>query len=634
MSFGNQWTFDGHRSGWNFVLDSLKQLHNPKGVLFDGFIEQNFGWYRRESVAKAIIPYTTPWAGVFHNPPNMPQFFDYTASPQTVLSSVFMRESLPFCKGAFVFSGCLGEWLSERVDCPVSVLKHPTEVPKLAFSWQRYKSCKDKKVVQVGFWLRKMRAIKHLDADGFKKIWIVPHEYARKIYEREARAIDVLDGKGRECNGDYEEWENLGAQEYDKLLAESVVFMELYDSSVNNTIIECIVRNTPVLVNPLPAVIEYLGDDYPFYFDDLTEAARKLQNESLIKRAHEYLVGLDKTPYRIEYFRQSFVESDAYRSLPVLRGCGAGRAKSGPRVDSRDSIDIVHGRPLSTDFMFVVCFRNQQHKILRCLKSIARQCDGKHSAGVALVDDASSDNGLRTAIEYLKTQRIPCVAVENPDRKLFTRNLYNANTHLATRPDTIIVEVDGDDYLEDADVLDILSRRYSNGARKTFGSFRMAPGSNHFPGFEVVDDPFVVTDVANAWDLDFCYPWMHLKTYRRELFMDVPLEYFWERNGRAWLKTAEDLSSHPMMMCLAGPRVHFIRDVLYVYDFSGSDHELNERDRPDYIVSNFYRVPSGTFVGEYWEQVRRQRFEESRLVASMRTDLQEATDDSQEILTA
>jgi glycosyltransferase involved in cell wall biosynthesis len=480
-----------------------------------------------------------------------------------------------------------------------------------------------------------MHAIKHLDldADRFKKIWVVPHEYARKLYEREAQSIDVLDRKGRECVGEYEEWPKMGDTEYDDLLAESIVFLDLYDSSANNTILECIARNTPVLVNRLPAVVEYLGEDYPFYFQDLDEAADKVQDEGLVKRAHEYLTGIDKTRYRVEYFRQSFVDSVVYRNLPVL---GGSRRRPGLKIDTRKELNIVRGQPLSTDFMFVICFRNQQNKILRCLKSVVRQCAGRYDAGVALIDDASADNGLQTAMEYLEASKVRFVAVQNLDRKLFTRNLYNANVHLATRADTVLIEVDGDDYLEDADVLGILSRHYSKGARKTFGSFRMAPGSKHFPGFEVVDNPHVVTDVANAWNLDFCYPWMHLKTYRRELFLDVPLDYFLERNGGAWLKTAEDLSSHPMMMALAGRSVHFIRDILYVYDFSGSDHELHEDDRPDYIVSNFYRVPSGTFMGEYWEQARRRRLRDNTRgsTSSLIAGIGASRDDGQEALTA
>ena len=104
---------------------------------------------------------------------------------------------------------------------------------------------------------------------------------------------------------------------YDALLSENIAFMHLYDTSANTAIIECIARATPLLVNPLPAVREYLGHEYPFYFNTLEEAARMAEDTELIARTHEYL---KNTPIRErlthEHFLKSFVESDIYRNLP------------------------------------------------------------------------------------------------------------------------------------------------------------------------------------------------------------------------------------------------------------------------------------------------------------------------------
>jgi hypothetical protein len=104
--------------------------------------------------------------------------------------------------------------------------------------------------------------------------------------------------------------------EYDRLLSRNLVFLDLYDSSANNALVECIVRGTPVLVNPLDAVVEYLGVDYPLYFDNLAEAAAKAEDLALVLSAHEYLMD---SPNRArlsgQYFLKSVVESKIYRSL-------------------------------------------------------------------------------------------------------------------------------------------------------------------------------------------------------------------------------------------------------------------------------------------------------------------------------
>ncbi|MFN8643026.1 MAG: hypothetical protein U0802_15745 [Candidatus Binatia bacterium] len=75
---------------------------------------------------------------------------------------------------------------------------------------------------------------------------------------------------------------------YDRLLSENV-FLDLLDASANNSVIECLARDTPLLVNRHPAVVEYLGPDYPLYFDDLAHAARLLDLAAL-RRGHSTCV--------------------------------------------------------------------------------------------------------------------------------------------------------------------------------------------------------------------------------------------------------------------------------------------------------------------------------------------------------
>lgn len=110
----------------------------------------------------------------------------------------------------------------------------------------------------------------------------------------------------------------ISGRAYDQLLSSNVAFVHLYDSSANNAIIECIVRNTPILVNPLPAVREYLGDGYPFYFESLEEAAEKLRSNELIARTHEYLTKQPKERFSQESFRTSLMTSSIYASLPLV----------------------------------------------------------------------------------------------------------------------------------------------------------------------------------------------------------------------------------------------------------------------------------------------------------------------------
>ena len=95
-----------------------------------------------------------------------------------------------------------------------------------------------------------------------------------------------------------------------------MVFLDLYDSSANNAVIECIARGTPLLINPIPGVVEYLGEDYPFYFNTLQEAAEKAKNFELIKDTNNYLLECEtRKKLSKDHFRESIIESEIYESL-------------------------------------------------------------------------------------------------------------------------------------------------------------------------------------------------------------------------------------------------------------------------------------------------------------------------------
>jgi hypothetical protein len=96
----------------------------------------------------------------------------------------------------------------------------------------------------------------------------------------------------------------LDNDDYDKLLASHVVFLKLEDASAVNTIIECIIRNTPVIVNRLPATVEYLGSNYPLFYDHVHEVSKFTTKD--IQAAYKYLSKMNKTPFVADTFVAGF----------------------------------------------------------------------------------------------------------------------------------------------------------------------------------------------------------------------------------------------------------------------------------------------------------------------------------------
>ena len=318
INLGTQITFNSHRSGWAYCIEALAPLHNDKGILFDGFIENNFSWEGGEGKV-----YDEPWVGFVHNPPNQPKWWDYQNSIESILGRDKFKESLKNCLGLFSLSEYLSEYLRKKLNVPVSTLIHPTEIPDNIFDPQKFKQNSDKKVIQIGYWLRKINSIYSLPLDSKKytKVRLVPtgkmdkyFNLLEKLRETEAKEYNIQHDPIFFSNTKLQGF--LENDEYDEWLTKNITFVDLYDSSANNAVIESIARGTPLLVNPLPAVVEYLGKDYPFYFNNLEEAAKKAENFELVEETHHYLLNCEaRKKFSQEAFRKDLEESKVYKSL-------------------------------------------------------------------------------------------------------------------------------------------------------------------------------------------------------------------------------------------------------------------------------------------------------------------------------
>lgn len=308
LNLSNCATFTSHRSGWGYVMSLFKNYSAKHGILLDGFIENAFSW-RIDKFCSGENPYSIPykreWIGFIHNPPNMPYWFDYCHSPQEIFKREIFQESLKKCKCLFVLSDYLKNYINTLTNIPVVSLKHPTEDIHYRSKWNPKKF--EKNLIQLGYWLRKIDTIAFANTPSWKKIWFPSNDgYAQKIswFESQVQSIHpYIKDKAWETVFTSHHLKN---QEYDEMLSKSVVLLNLYDSSANNAIIECIIRNTPIIVNKLPAVVEYLGENYPLYCDFSKESLEKCLTYDKIISSHEYLKAMNKEFLKGEYFIYEF----------------------------------------------------------------------------------------------------------------------------------------------------------------------------------------------------------------------------------------------------------------------------------------------------------------------------------------
>lgn len=323
INVSGQISFNHHRSGWSYVLNLLSQFHREDATLFDGWLEKTFAWQREEYSQLRLIPYREPWVGVFHNPPNMPSWFSHNSNPSAVIQSKEFQESLGTCRGIYVLSQHHADFLKCFVKTiPVESFLLPTETPDVVFNFDEFVKNDNKKVINIGWWCRNLSSIYKLDTDQaiFQKIRIIPPQpNAHQQTVGQVMAIESMLSK-QEITDDMlksvVDVRHMPNEEYDELLSKNIVFLDFYDVSASNVIVECIARGTPLLVNPLPSVVEYLGEDYPFYFTSLPEAEKKVKNIALIKATHEYLTSSGiAEKVTGDYCLKTIRESEIWKSL-------------------------------------------------------------------------------------------------------------------------------------------------------------------------------------------------------------------------------------------------------------------------------------------------------------------------------
>jgi hypothetical protein len=357
-----------HRSGWNYVKSLCeKHLHGPKGPILVDFVEKIWCWKPENASTKDIyfkghsytVPidqvkmirgveyvvvnnqsvywngtewsesllspakvaeadtygvFTTPWVGMIHNPTNMPEWFDFMNSPQALIQKRNFQRSLPYCKGLIVFSKNLRHNLLRLCDWPCEIysVTHPTEpvIPlptwKLVngrLPWLQCLFHKPKyRLVQVGYWLRRLTSIWEVQVPpNWEKYWINRADHGFVCLEKEI----FHEHKGKTVTQNTVHTLQLSNEDYDQFLSRSVMFIDLYDSSCNNTIIEAIVRHVPIVTRRLPSTEEYLGKDYVLFFDSLDDVEELLTPERLY-HAHEQLRELERSG---RFYGENFVHN-------------------------------------------------------------------------------------------------------------------------------------------------------------------------------------------------------------------------------------------------------------------------------------------------------------------------------------
>ena len=177
INLRGQYSYNHHRSGFGYMLELLSEYHREDATVMDTWVERTFAWEKVKNSQLRFIPYREPWVGIMHHPPNTPSWFTDNATPYTIIQCKEFQESLPMCKGLYVFSQYHADFLKCFIKTiPIEVLRLPTETPEVKFNMDKFIANTNKKIVNIGYWLRKLSSIYLLNSDQgiYQKISLLP----------------------------------------------------------------------------------------------------------------------------------------------------------------------------------------------------------------------------------------------------------------------------------------------------------------------------------------------------------------------------------------------------------------------------------------------------------------------------
>jgi hypothetical protein len=304
-------------------------FQNNDGILCDTFVDRTFLWGEYPLLQHGIIPYTSLWIGFVHHTPHK-KYTDHNC--YRLIKSKSFKQSLPTCRGLVCLSNHLAHWFRKHLSIPIITLYHPTLFVPLYHQPQYFKI----KLIQIGAWYRNpfsiytLKVPHYVDKMALKgpkmNAYFPPDTFTlttqdikhppkqnkwlyylcRYLHQQQIKTCTSQDIK--QLMSTVTIIHQVDNQHYDQLLADSIVFLHLVDASAVNTVIECIVRNTPVIVNRLPALEEYLGHDYPLFYHQLDDVYDMLNEQKLLQGYH-YLKQKNKDFLRIETFLSQFNEN-------------------------------------------------------------------------------------------------------------------------------------------------------------------------------------------------------------------------------------------------------------------------------------------------------------------------------------
>jgi glycosyltransferase involved in cell wall biosynthesis len=208
----------------------------------------------------------------------------------------------------------------------------------------------------------------------------------------------------------------------------------------------------------------------------------------------------------------------------------------------------------SQDLVCIVCVRNAQKWIKKCLASI--QVQDYLNWSCIIIDDASDDETKDKILDFVQTSQDERFRVIfNIERMYALHNIYTSIYNYCVDLETVIALVDGDDWLVHSHVFSRVMQEYNNGTHVVYTQFVSYPKNSRGwcrPPFLPLRNPGYCT---------------HLRTFKRKLFMNIATSDL-QKDGKFFKYCYDKAIMYPICEMAGIDRIAFVDEVCYVYNES------------------------------------------------------------------
>lgn len=235
---------------------------------------------------------------------------------------------------------------------------------------------------------------------------------------------------------------------------------------------------------------------------------------------------------------------------------------------------------MENHFTIAIDTCNHEEWIKKCILTCVTQ--RYENFDVILVDAISDDKTYEICKELEK--KYENLKVHQNEIRIPQVANFLELTKLA-KDGSIIVSIDGDDWLKHNKVLKQLNEVYNSGeVWMTYGTYEEFPYRNVSEYYKPYPDDIIESNSFRE------YHWLasHLRTFRKELLLKVDENDFKFENGE-WFDTTGDQAIMWPMLELSGEKSRNIKEVSYIYNVSNTTRDSAKNESRQIEVSDYLR---------------------------------------------